>query len=80
MTAHKVIVTEPIHQAGVELLGRNGVEVVQLPPGSDEETLQAEAPRAAALITRGGSGGEGRGARPTIKLLPSRERSKEEAS
>lgn len=54
MTAHKVIVTEPIHQAGVELLERNGVEVVQLPPGSDEETLQAEAPKAAALITRGG--------------------------
>ena len=54
MTAHKVIVTEPIHQAGVELLERNGVEVVQLPPGSDEETLQAEAQRAAALITRGG--------------------------
>ncbi len=54
MTAHKVIVTEPIHQAGVELLERNGIEVVQLPPGSDEETLQAEAPKAAALITRGG--------------------------
>ena len=54
MTAHKVIVTEPIHQAGVELLERNGVEVVQLPPGSDEETLHAEAPGAAALITRGG--------------------------
>ena len=54
MTAHKVVVTEPIHQAGVELLERNGVEVVQLPPGSDEETLHAEAPGAAALITRGG--------------------------
>ncbi len=54
MTAHKVIVTEPIHQAGIELLERNGIEVVQLPPGSDEETLQAEAHWAAALITRGG--------------------------
>ena len=54
MTAHKVVVTEPIHRAGVELLERNGVEVVQLPPGSDEETLLAEAPNAAALITRGG--------------------------
>ena len=53
MSSHKVIVTEPIHQAGVEFLERNGVEVVQLPPGSDEETLQAEAPRAAGLITRG---------------------------
>ena len=53
MTAHTVIVTEPIHRAGIELLERNGVEVLQLPPGSDEETLQAEAPRAAALITRG---------------------------
>jgi phosphoglycerate dehydrogenase-like enzyme len=54
LTAHKVIVTEPIHQAGIELLERNGVEVVQLSPGSDEETLQAEARWAAALITRGG--------------------------
>ncbi len=54
MTAHKVVVTEPIHQAGIELLERNGVEVVQLSPGSDEETLQAEAHWAAALITRGG--------------------------
>jgi D-3-phosphoglycerate dehydrogenase len=54
MTAHKVVVTEPIHHAGIELLERNGVEVVQLSPGSDEETLQAEAHWAAALITRGG--------------------------
>jgi D-3-phosphoglycerate dehydrogenase len=53
MTAHTVIVTEPIHNAGIELLERNGVEVKQLPPGSDEKTLQAESPRAAALITRG---------------------------
>jgi D-3-phosphoglycerate dehydrogenase len=54
MTTHTVIVTEPIHQAGIELLERKGVKVVQLPPGSDEETLKAEAPKAAALITRGG--------------------------
>jgi D-3-phosphoglycerate dehydrogenase len=54
MTTHKVIVTEPIHQAGIELLEMNGIEVVQLPVGSDEETIQAEAPWAAALITRGG--------------------------
>jgi D-3-phosphoglycerate dehydrogenase len=54
MVAHKVIVTEPIHQAGIELLEGNGVEVVQLPPGSDEEILQAEAPKTVALITRGG--------------------------
>jgi len=53
MTKHTVIVTEPIHKAGIELLERNGVDVVQLPSGSDETTLQAEALRAAALITRG---------------------------
>jgi D-3-phosphoglycerate dehydrogenase len=49
-----VVVTEPIHPAGVELLKENGVTVVQLPPGSDEGTLQKEATRADALITRGG--------------------------
>ncbi|MBQ03765.1 3-phosphoglycerate dehydrogenase [Candidatus Bathyarchaeota archaeon] len=54
MPAHKVIVTEPIHKAGIKLLESKGVEVVQLPPSSNEETLKAEAPWAAALITRGG--------------------------
>jgi D-3-phosphoglycerate dehydrogenase len=49
-----VVVTEPIHPAGVELLEENGVNVVQLPPGSNEDTLRAEASRVNGLITRGG--------------------------
>ncbi len=54
MDEFTVVVTEPIHPAGVELLEENGVNVVRLPPGSDEDTLRREAPRADALITRGG--------------------------
>ncbi len=49
-----VVVTEPIHPAGVELLEENGVNVVQLPPGSNEDTLRAEAQKVNGLITRGG--------------------------
>ncbi len=49
-----VIVTEPIHPAGIRLLEEAGAEVVQLPPGSDERALMEVAPRADALITRGG--------------------------
>jgi len=48
-----VVITEPINQAGVELLEREGAKVVQLPPGSDEATLMEVAPEADALITRG---------------------------
>ena len=54
MDEFTVVVTEPIHPAGVELLVENGVNVVQLPPGSNEHTLQAEAPRVTGLIPRGG--------------------------
>ena len=54
MDEFTVVVTEPIHPAGVELLEASGVDVVLLPPGSDEETLQEQAPRADALVTRGG--------------------------
>lgn len=54
MEEYTVVVTEPIHPAGVELLERRGMNVVKLPLGSDEEALQAEAPRADGLITRGG--------------------------
>jgi D-3-phosphoglycerate dehydrogenase len=54
MDEFTVVVTEPIHLAGIELLKENGITVVQLPPGSDEGTLQKEASRADALITRGG--------------------------
>jgi len=49
-----VVVTEPIHPAGIQLLEEAGVEAVQLPPGSDEDALMGEAPMADALITRGG--------------------------
>lgn len=54
MDGFTVVVTEPIHPAGIQLLEEAGVEVVQLPPGSDEAALMKEAPRADALITRGG--------------------------
>ncbi|MGD2201290.1 MAG: hydroxyacid dehydrogenase [Candidatus Bathyarchaeota archaeon] len=54
MYGSTVVVTEPIHSAGIELLKENGVNVVELPTGSDEETLQREAPMVNALITRGG--------------------------
>ena len=49
----KVIVTEPINPAGIHFLEDAGIEVLQLPPGSDEAALREEAPRADALITRG---------------------------
>jgi len=53
MDRFTVVVTEPIHHAGIQLLEEAGGEVVQLPPGSDEAALMEEAPRADALITRG---------------------------
>ena len=53
MNRFTVVVTEPIHAAGIELLEEEGVEVISLPPGSDESTLQKVAPDADALITRG---------------------------
>lgn len=49
-----VIVTEPIHAAGIKLLEESGVEVISMPPGADEASLQELAPEADALITRGG--------------------------
>ena len=53
MDKFTVVVTEPIHQAGVDYLVEKGVEVIQLPPGSDIEALGEVAPRADGLITRG---------------------------
>ncbi|UCH57562.1 MAG: hydroxyacid dehydrogenase [Candidatus Bathyarchaeota archaeon] len=53
MEKFTVVVTEPIHEAGVQLLEREGVEVVFLPSGSNESSLQELAPSADALITRG---------------------------
>jgi len=54
MERFTVVVTEPIHPAGIQLLEEAGVEVMQLPPGSDEADLKEVASRADALITRGG--------------------------
>jgi len=54
MERFTVVVTEPIHHAGIQLLADAGVEVVQLPPVSDEAALMEVAPRADAFITRGG--------------------------
>lgn len=53
MARFTVVVTEPIHPAGIQRLEEAGFRVVQLPPGSDEAAVMAEAPRADALITRG---------------------------
>ena len=53
MEKFTVVVTEPIHPAGIKLLSDAGVEVVQLPPGSDEAALMEVAPGADAFITRG---------------------------
>ncbi len=53
MNKNTVVVTEPIHQSGIEILERNKIEVIQLPPGSNEDVLQSEAYRAVGLITRG---------------------------
>lgn len=53
MEKFTVVVTEPIHPAGIKLLSDAGVEVVQLPPGSDEAVLMEVAPGADAFITRG---------------------------
>jgi len=48
-----VIVTEVINQAGVEYLKERGVNVIELPQGSTEETLAGMIPEADGLITRG---------------------------
>lgn len=53
MDGFTVVVTEPIHEAGIELLQREGVNVVFLPPGSDIDSLREVSPDADALITRG---------------------------
>ena len=48
-----VIVTEPINQKGVEYLRERNVEVIELPPGSKEDTLEQYIAEADGLITRG---------------------------
>ena len=48
-----VIVTEPINKMGVEYLKERNVNVIELPPGSTEETLAEYIGDADGLITRG---------------------------
>ena len=48
-----VVVAEPIDSAGIQLLEDNGIEVIKLPPDSDEVALIEVVPIADALITRG---------------------------
>lgn len=54
MNRFTVVVTEPIHMAGMRLLEEEGVRVISLPPGADERFLRDLAQEADALITRGG--------------------------
>jgi len=54
MNDFTVVITEPINVKGVELLKEAGVNVVSLPPGSNEETLTGVIEEADGLITRGG--------------------------
>ena len=48
-----VIVTEPINGMGVKYLKERHVNVIELPPGSTEETLAQHIAEADGLITRG---------------------------
>lgn len=54
MVKYTIMVTEPIHPAGIRMLEERGCEVVSLPPGSDEVSLKEVAPDSDAIITRGG--------------------------
>jgi D-3-phosphoglycerate dehydrogenase len=54
MDEFTVVVTEPINVAGVDLLNREGVKIIQLPPGSTESDLKKLIPEVDGLITRGG--------------------------
>ena len=53
MPGFTVVVTEPINEVGVEYLRAEGVDVVELPPGSTEETLMEMIEGVDGLITRG---------------------------
>jgi D-3-phosphoglycerate dehydrogenase len=48
-----VIVTEPINEAGIRLLGERNVNIIQMPPGSKEGDLLKIVSKADGLITRG---------------------------
>jgi len=53
MTGFTVVVTEPINEVGVEYLNAEGVDVVELPPGSTEDALMEIIEGVDGLITRG---------------------------
>ncbi len=53
MSEFTVIVTEPMNERGIKWLRGKGVTVVELPPGSTEETLACKIAGADGLITRG---------------------------
>jgi D-3-phosphoglycerate dehydrogenase len=53
MDRFTVVVAEPIHPAGIEVLREGKIEILQLPQGSDEALLVQEVSRADGLITRG---------------------------
>lgn len=53
MTGFTVVVTEPINEVGVEYLKAEGVNVVELPPGSTEEALMDIIEGVDGLVTRG---------------------------
>ena len=53
MAKFTVIVTEPINEAGIRLLGERNVNVIQMPPGSKEGDLLKIVSKADGLITRG---------------------------
>lgn len=53
MDGFTVVVAEPIHPDGIEVLREGKIEVLQLPQGSDEPLLIREASKADGLISRG---------------------------
>ncbi len=53
MTGFTVVVTEPINEVGVGYLDAEGVNVVELPPGSTEDALMEIIEEVDGLITRG---------------------------
>ena len=53
MAKFTVIVTEPINEAGLRLLGERNVNIIQMQPGSKEGDLLKIVSKADGLITRG---------------------------
>jgi D-3-phosphoglycerate dehydrogenase len=53
LSAITIIITEPINRTGTEYLKERDVNIIELPPGSSEETLASHISQADGLITRG---------------------------